>query len=180
MKTKPIIIIDGPDGVGKTTLAKNLQKTFNITSFIHLTKDDPRTFEFYKNMLFKKDAIFDRSFMSELIYSAVFERKPALTVDEFKELHNIAKVNGAIIIICVANTERERPIFHDNEDQRIIDSFDTINKYFFDLAKRYGYIVYYQLSNDQYKTDQSLLQIINDKIKELEQEETQTKGGGSN
>ena len=58
MKTKPVIIIDGPDGVGKTTLAKNLQKTFNITSFIHLTKDDPRTFEFYKNMLLKKDAVF--------------------------------------------------------------------------------------------------------------------------
>ena len=72
-----IILIDGPDGSGKTTLAKKfIEKGY---SYIHLDKFEDVN-EGYKKLIAQlqeskkenKDIIIDRAIISNLIYSHVF------------------------------------------------------------------------------------------------------------
>lgn len=139
-----IVILDGPDGVGKSTLAKKLQEEFNIDSYIHLTGKDPRDYAFYKTMLGKTDVIFDRSFMSEPIYSSVLEREQCLTHEELQDLYEIVDKNGIIVIICLA--DRADIKYHDNENPIIIQNQSVITSYFLHVALENSYYIAYPLA----------------------------------
>lgn len=140
------IILDGPDGVGKTTLAKKIQKRFNITSYIHLTYKDPEDFNFYKTMLSKTDVIFDRSFLSERIYAKIFKREPQLTLEEFSKLTRVVEDEDIIVIICLAEKENVR--YHSDEHEIIIENGDTLNEYFSKVAEALNYYVARPLDKD--------------------------------
>lgn len=132
------IIIDGNDGVGKSTLAKQLQEDLGIKSYIHLSGKDPRNFSFYAAMLQKEDVIFDRSFMDEPIYAEVLNRKPELTPLEVELLHSYLYKKGFIVIIVVSNNKK----YDKNEDVRIIEAEHKIDAYFKRTAAEHGYIIY--------------------------------------
>jgi len=140
------IIIDGNDGVGKTTLAKLLQKEFKIKSYIHLSAKDPRDFGFYYNILLKNDAIFDRSFMDEDIYSRVLERKCELSDTEQLILHHAVTATKAIVIICHTDSKG----YDLGEDERILKHHRMIDDYFKNLADKYSYI-YFDPHKDSYE-----------------------------
>jgi len=141
------IIVDGNDGVGKTTLAKKLQEYFNIKSYMHLSAKDPRNFNFYYHILFKEDIIFDRSFMDEIIYSKVLKRTCMLTEYEDVTLHDTVKNNKIIVIICHTNNKK----YSYSEASAIIAGEYEIDNYFFELSKKYNYI-YFNPKEDSFKS----------------------------
>lgn len=155
------IILDGPDGVGKSTLAKKIQERFNITSYIHLTGNDPKDFNFYDAMISKTDVIFDRSFLSERIYAKVFEREPVLTLKELSLLTYTAEEKDIIVIICLAEKENIR--YHSDEDERIIENEDILNKYFTTIAETLNYCVARPLDKDY--DEKALYEYIEQRIK---------------
>lgn len=130
------IIIDGNDGVGKTTLAKRLQSDFKIKSYIHLSGKDPRNYEFYNQLLDKEDVIFDRSFLDEPVYSAVLKRKYAMQNGEFNKLIEKVKQNNIVVIICQADKKR----YDKDEDALIIENEGFIDTYFDGTAKNHNFI----------------------------------------
>lgn len=133
------IIIDGNDGIGKTTLAKRLKEDLDIKSYIHLSYKDPKNFNFYANLLYKQDVIFDRSFMDEHIYSEVLDRKKALSKKAEEKLHKIVDDEDIFVIICFSEKKKYKEA---NEDQRIIDNVEKIDSYFFKKAFKHGYFLF--------------------------------------
>lgn len=125
--TQKIIILEGPDKVGKTHVAKALSKKLDIPYFKasnehhaflndkkqflnHLLYADPRVADLLSQT--GHSVIFDRSYPSEYAYSRVFNRKTDMNmlsrVDE-----SFAKLN-AWIIVC-----------HRTSYDGIIDDIDT-------------------------------------------------------
>ena len=64
------IIIEGCDGVGKSTLALSLAKKYKC-DIIHMTAWSPKVLSSYINRLKNKNIILDRSFISEVVYSKI-------------------------------------------------------------------------------------------------------------
>lgn len=143
------IIIDGNDGIGKTTFIKELQQKLDITSYIHLSNKDPRDFNFYKTILKKEDVIFDRSFIDERIYSEVFGREPMLTKEEEQELHFITKLDSkTVVIICHNEIKR-----HNKDEHNLVIKYEKhIDNRFREIADKYNYL-YLDLNNKNEKKE---------------------------
>jgi len=133
------IIIDGNDGVGKTTLAKKLQEHFGIKSYIHSSWNDPSDYMFCRELLRKEDVIFDRCFLDERIYSKVLNRKPRLTLEQEQSLIEFVKSEGILVILCF----NDRPIYDSREDKRIVNSKYFIDSKFFELAEQHNFKKFY-------------------------------------
>lgn len=162
------IILDGNDGIGKTTFAKQLKKILNIRSYIHLTGKDPRTYEFYKNILKKNDTIFDRSFLDEEIYSEVLGRSSELSNLEKDKLYLQINLNDIIVIICHNDIKR----YNKNEHPLIIRYKDKIDYYFEEVALKNNYF-YLDLDNKKQKKD--IIKYLKDLKKKEETNEKRRK-----
>ena len=88
-----IVLIEGPDGAGKTTLCNELMRLDKFY-YLHLNKVD-NIEEFYKNLIkdikrFKKhniNLIIDRAYISNIVYSKVYggERLKGDTILKIKK-----------------------------------------------------------------------------------------------
>ena len=98
-----IIIIEGPDGSGKTTLAEKLSKQTKYP-IIHMSK--PETAEELKLMKGEylqtirsgKNMIFDRCWYSEMVYGPIMREGSAISYQDMYELEEQLAKAGAIII----------------------------------------------------------------------------------
>lgn len=100
-----ILIIEGPDGSGKTTLANQLSRQ---TGYPIIHRSQPKTEEEKKLMMGEyiqtikanKNAIFDRCWYSEMVYGPVMRDASVLSYPEMYELERLAAKAGAMIIYC--------------------------------------------------------------------------------
>lgn len=98
-----IIIIEGPDGSGKTTLAEKLSRQ---TKYPILHRTQPKTEEEKKLMMGEylqtirsgKNMIFDRCWYSEMAYGPVMRDASVISYPEMYELEEQLAKWGAIII----------------------------------------------------------------------------------
>ena len=114
MKATGLIILDGPDGAGKTTLAQYYVKQYGAI-YMHLTyrfKDN--MFNYHTAMLLKACklvdqghlVIIDRLWMSELVYAKVFRggsRWPFMS----RFLDRIILKYSGIYVMCIPESSRE-------------------------------------------------------------------------
>ena len=102
-----ILMLEVPDGSGKTTLANQLKSQTGYT-LMHRTQpkseeDKARMMDEYVQVLKAgKNCIMDRSWYSELVYGPVMRDASVLTFPQMYELERLAARNGAIIIYCTA------------------------------------------------------------------------------
>lgn len=110
-----LIIVEGPDGAGKSTLVKKLEKQFNAMS-IHNCEypsadgDQLEAIFSYQFTIAEHLAmraivpssvvILDRSFLSELIYGPVYRGKPRLSDEAKGRLNKRLSITSAMTIIC--------------------------------------------------------------------------------
>lgn len=83
-----LIICEGCDNTGKSTLAKKLVEEFNL-DYIHNSKpqtNDP--FQEYSDMIdgIRKDTVIDRAYLSEYVYSKLWRGGCVITTKQFEEL----------------------------------------------------------------------------------------------
>lgn len=98
-----LIIIEGPDGSGKTTLAEKISKQTKY-SIIH--RSQPKTEEEKKLMMGEyiqtirsgKNMIFDRCWYSEMAYGPVMRDSSVISYPEMYELEELLAKTGALII----------------------------------------------------------------------------------
>lgn len=133
-------IICGIDGAGKTTLANAIEKITNY-QVQHYCKPSSY-FNFYDNYLLNLESdiniIFDRFFISEILYGRLFKRKDRLSNNEVENLFNIAKKKNVEFIFIVATTEEELQVVYDRtkkEDESLKEYLKFLNDEYFNLAE---------------------------------------------
>lgn len=102
-----IIILEGPDGSGKTTLAEKLQKQ---TGYQLLHRVQPKTEEDKQRMMDEyvqvlrtgKNCILDRSWYSEMVYGPIMRDHSVICYPQMYELERLAAKYGGLIIHCTA------------------------------------------------------------------------------
>lgn len=102
-----IIIIEGPDGAGKSTLANKIK---DQTGYMIMHRSQPKTEEDKKRMMDEyvqvikagKNCIFDRCWYSEMVYGPVMRDASVISYPQMYELERLLAKNGALIIHCTA------------------------------------------------------------------------------
>jgi thymidylate kinase len=101
-----IIILEGPDGSGKTTLANKIkdQTGFMLLHRSHQTDSNAESlFDEYAQVIKAgKNCIMDRGWYSEMVYGPVMRGGSAITYPQMYELERMLAKNGALIIHCTA------------------------------------------------------------------------------
>lgn len=100
-----IIIIEGPDGSGKTTLANLLSKQ---TGYPVIHRSQPKSEEEKAQMMQSyvdviksgRNAIFDRCWYSEMVYGPIMRDASVISYKEMYELERMLAKKGALIIHC--------------------------------------------------------------------------------
>jgi thymidylate kinase len=133
------IIIEGCDGVGKTTLVNKLKKYYGVDS-IRLSYKDPTDFEFYDRILEKSDCIFDRHFLSEIVYSKLFNRESVIDFENTEKLLN--KAHELNIPIFILDTDKsiilDRLLARGTEHGTILNNVSYLQDSFYTLSTLYG------------------------------------------
>lgn len=99
-----MIIIEGPDASGKTTLAKLLGSKYYHFDYNSKYEDYLRPLA----SLDLFDAVLDRHIISEYAYSAVMNRKFAFTMKEWHNIILLTFIQNPLIILCT-----HKPLQHE-------------------------------------------------------------------
>lgn len=101
-----MIVLEGIDGVGKTTLANLLSKTYNA-GIIHATRETPNDWAWFNELMdLAKDRnlIMDRAFWGQFVYQDPEERK--LTWEQLHELeHRLEQEDGRLIYVTADSAD---------------------------------------------------------------------------
>ena len=127
------IIIEGADGSGKSTYARNLAQKHNL-SYVDMRGKDPMTFEFCFNTLDKTNVVWDRHFLSERIYSKFYGLPCRLTKGQERTLVQKCKDNGIDIIIMIPKEH----LLLDSEDEDSKERHHELVQAYKDIATEYN------------------------------------------
>ena len=132
------IIIEGADGVGKTTLAKILADKYGL-EIAHCTQYDASDYNFYRQTLRKENVVWDRHTLGELIYPRVFERRPQIGTEDARLIMHYAKEEGVkvFVLTCDEMIIRQRLCERGNEHPKIMDNIGFINSQFLFYAEQF-------------------------------------------
>lgn len=135
-----MIIIEGIDGVGKTTLVYYLETLgFKKYHFDYDIKKLDLLSKYMKILLLEDDYIvLDRSFISEMVYGPVIRGISKLSIEAYTNLLISYKNADAIIIYLTA--PKEVLLQRRNNDKK---DYEIIKYYYDELNKKYNEIMEY-------------------------------------
>ena len=132
------LIIEGPDGVGKTTLVNALARHFKC-DILHLIGEGSKDFDDYWAKANLRNVVSDRCFLSEIVYAAAFDRHCALTSYDCDRLMTSHKGIGWKFLILDAPTEvlEERLRVRGDENPNVIKKCAELRILYRGFAKFY-------------------------------------------
>jgi thymidylate kinase len=108
-----IIIIEGPDGSGKSTVAKQLNVAISNSRIIHFGApvNDAEAFSYYKkyaaeivNAKPNETLIFDRSWYSDMVYGPIMRNREEMPDVTAKMLEALVTIHGGgMVIYCTGH-----------------------------------------------------------------------------
>lgn len=98
------IIIEGPDGSGKTTLIRELLHTFQYPTIHVVQPGAPHILQMIK-LIYASPVIFDRFHLSPVVYGKVLRDGPELKQDSVDLLEGLLLERGFVQIICLTRIE---------------------------------------------------------------------------
>ena len=125
----PIIILEGPDCSGKTTLASELMKKYRNCVYIHNAVSlDIATLHISAwfnaiNLSDEFTVIIDRLHLSEEIYGTIFRNKVAYDTKAFDK--RISKIMNVYKVLCLTDKETTLKM---HAERKGIEMFDNISK----------------------------------------------------
>lgn len=135
-----IIIIEGPDGTGKTTLAEYLSAT---TGYPIKHRSKPKDeqerqlmYDDYRNDIKSgKHMIWDRGFYSEMVYGPLMRDQSYISLKQMEEFEQLILTNGGLVIHCTgepvelyknATTRGETYITELHLMEKLVDSYEKL------------------------------------------------------
>lgn len=106
-----IIILEGPDGSGKTTLAQQISRQTGYP-IVHRTKpasDEEKNAmmeSYWKVIKEGRNLIFDRCWYSEMAYGPVMRDASVISYPQMYELEQALAQRGALLIYCTGAPTR--------------------------------------------------------------------------
>lgn len=94
------IIIEGPDGAGKSTLAQSLADALDM-NILKMTANGGQSVPEYLQKLACDGVIIDRCWVSEQVYSDLFGREPRIDNDDAEALSEFCVLTGIPIIVLL-------------------------------------------------------------------------------
>ena len=99
------LILLGPDGAGKTTLAKRLAKS---NKAMYIKRDQPKNDDDRRNMVDSylriapglNNVIYDRYIYCELVYGPIIRNEHIISDEDMQRIEDMLLRKGAIIIHC--------------------------------------------------------------------------------
>lgn len=97
------VIIEGPDGAGKTTLARAICKQLKMR--YHHEGPPPlgvSAFEHYARLIggAQWPTVFDRLYLGEMVYGSLYRGDPRINVDHVNLFNRWLRGSGSIIVYC--------------------------------------------------------------------------------
>lgn len=129
-----IIVLEGCDRVGKTTLANELSRNFNaeIHHFSKPKGDPYKEYGFFINGLDpEKNYVLDRFHVGELVYGEIYRGKPALSIDQLIYLDMRLRSFNTVLIHCDSDVETVKSKFIEcgEESTKICDVDLVLSKF---------------------------------------------------
>lgn len=107
-----IIIVEGPDGAGKSTLIRNIAQGARMSTYTHFgaPESDEDAFGYYKKYAAaikqcKPEVIniFDRSWYSDMVYGPIMRSREEMTQEHADMLSSmVVAAGGGIVVYCTA------------------------------------------------------------------------------
>lgn len=104
------IVIEGPDGAGKTTLAKSLVGP-GVSTYHHFGPPEPEItslvdyyqlqLSYHTNSWTRPTAVFDRLAMSEMVYGPIARGGSRISGEEFDRFMHWCRERGVLHIVCL-------------------------------------------------------------------------------
>jgi len=136
-----ILILEGPDGAGKTTLAETLRQRFQNNGMVHIVKHGPYTGVepehlcriYFRAMspalTFNDTVIMDRSWISEPIYGEVYRNGAnRIDVPRKRMLERVALSRGAVVIHCQPDFEVCAETFEKRTEEEYLDDISQLEQ----------------------------------------------------
>ena len=141
------IIFEGVDRTGKSTLAAAIYKEYkertNLNwNIVHSSEENKNDFNYFMELLDKPLALYDRHFISEIVYGRIWRNGSKLTEEELDKIVKKIIDKGVVIFYMVASTHclRER-MEKTNEPKKVVDTmYKLVQEYdnvVLELTKKY-------------------------------------------
>jgi len=138
-KTIYTIVIEGCDLCGKSTLVKRLSEKYNL-DIMHCTSHDPKDYTFYFNLLRKKNVVYDREWIGELIYPEIYMRISQLSIPEANNLMKFSNENNVktLVLTCENEELQKRLSIRGEEVESVKENLSKINDSFVKYANQFN------------------------------------------
>ncbi len=130
-----LLVLEGADGTGKTTLAKAIEKRNHRYVHNGPPPDGISLFEHYTQQMLAArhvDTVFDRLHVGELIYGPVMRGKSLITLEEMRLLNRLLFSMGGKVIFCDTNNEAILGNWLDRKGQEYVDQVEKIKRVAYD------------------------------------------------
>ena len=150
------IIVDGPDAVGKSTLADFVKKNWNMES-VHSDAKCKNDFDYHSELLDENESMFyDRFMAGEYVYPKLYGRDAKLTISEMTKLFDkIVETNSLYIIMNTTDTDilikrlvDRKEFNYLKEIQPQVELFRDFAYIFEDYFERYDNFIYFDINQD--------------------------------
>lgn len=136
-----IIIVEGPDGAGKSTLIKRIEKEFfnKKANIFRFSDTSDISFNDYKEKLETDvdNIIIDRFNLSEDVYSTVYQRHPKNSLlDHLKVFSLVEDLDVIYIILYSSNLNLLYERCHQRGDtEKVYNNLLNLNDYYYQIGK---------------------------------------------
>lgn len=136
-----IVIVEGPDGVGKSTLIRHIRRDFfdGKVDIFKFSDTSDVSFNNYKEKLEADlgNIIMDRFNLSEDVYSTVYQRYPKNSLlDHLKTFSLIEDLDAIYIILYSSNLDLLWERCHQRGDtEKVYNNLLDLNDYYYQVGK---------------------------------------------